>query len=396
MRSSHNPISLNTTIDDHQLSILRRQLLEWFRSNGRRSIPWKLRPDGTRPESGEFLDPYGIWVAEVMLQQTQLKTVLPFWNTWITALPKLVDLANAKQQDVLLLWQGLGYYSRARRIHQTSKILFNLLGSKLSLDPQAWIKDLNGWIALPGIGRSTAGSIISSAFDLPEPILDVNVRRVISRLISRKVIPDRDLWILSEQLLDRNNPRDFNQALMDLGALICTPKKPSCNVCPLQKHCIAFTLDTELVHLFFKPVNKKIPLEVIGVGIVLSKDGKVLIDQRLNDGLLGGMWEFPGGKQEPGELIEVTIARELMEELGIEIEVGPHLITFDHSYSHKKLKFVVHLCFLLSGEPQPIACQEVRWIYTEAFEKYPFPAANAKMISALIKYLREDKSREIS
>ncbi len=145
-----------------------------------------------------------------------------------------------------------------------------------------------------------------------------------------------------------------------------------------------------------KDASKPIPSQVIGVGIVLNQAGEVLIDQRLNEGLLGGMWEFPGGKQEAGETIEATIARELKEELAIEVQVGEQLIALDHAYSHKKLRFVVHICRWIAGEPKPLASQQVRWVKPQGLSEYPFPAANARMIAALINHLRTDKFSKAS
>ena len=168
-----------TNINDIQ-----NDLLIWFSNQGRLGIPWKLKEDGSRPETGEMLSPYGIWIAEVMLQQTQLKVVLRYWKKWMITFPDLLSLAEADEQEVLLVWQGLGYYSRAKRLHKSSKLLVNLIGKNNILDFSFWPVELDQWMALPGIGRSTAGSIISSAFDLPLPILDGNVKRILSRLFA--------------------------------------------------------------------------------------------------------------------------------------------------------------------------------------------------------------------
>jgi A/G-specific adenine glycosylase len=248
-----------------------------------------------------------------------------------------------------------------------------------------WPRTLEGWLALPGIGRSTAGSILSSAFDLPFAILDGNVKRVLARLVASPRPPARELkgfWQLSESLLDPRRPREFNQALMDLGATVCTPRNPSCGACPWQRHCAAYAAGDPTAFPV-KEAPRELPYQVIGVGVVLNGAGEVLIDQRLNEGLLGGLWEFPGGKQEPGEAIEATIARELREELAIEAGVGEQLIVVDHAYSHKRLRFMVHLCTWLSGEPRPLAAQQVRWVRPEQLGDFPFPAANARIIAAL-------------
>ena len=368
---------------------IQNSLLEWFRENGRYWIPWKLKKDGSIPQLGESISPYGIWIAEVMLQQTQLKVVIPYWKKWMKVFPTLSCLAEADLENLLMIWQGLGYYSRAKRIHQSSKILVEFVGKNRDQDPDSWPNQIDKWMSLPGIGRSTAGSIISSAFDLPTPILDGNVKRILSRLlaIERKSIKDeRKLWEFSSLLIERQSPRDFNQALMDLGAIICTPKKPSCSSCPLQNFCVAHTkYDPE--DFPKKEMTKIKPLQEIGIGLVFNQKGELLIDQRLESSSMGGMWEFPGGKKIPNESIEKTIERELKEELGIIVTVGEKLLSFEHAYTHKKLYFTVHICAWISGQPKPLASQKLLWVSPDKLFDFPFPAANTKIISELHKHL---------
>ena len=378
-------------------------LLSWWETEGRRDPaqkPWMFKADGLWPEPDDALDPYGVLVAEVMLQQTQLQVVLPYWQRWLEAFPTLESLAAADEQAVLLRWQGLGYYSRARRLHASSRLLLPLVaevfqgsgaGASAHCMPKPWPRQEEIWLALPGIGRSTAGGILSSAFNSPLPILDGNVRRVLARLMAHARPPMRDqalFWGWSEELIKASpaRARDLNQALMDLGATVCTPRKPQCSACPWQGGCTAYAAGSTDRYPV-KETPRDLPFQVIGVGVVLNQAGEVLIDQRLNEGLLGGMWEFPGGKQEPGEAIKTTISRELMEELAIEVAVGEQLICVDHAYSHKKLRFVVHLCRWTSGEPQPLASQQVRWVHPEDLRQFPFPAANAKIIAALLEHL---------
>jgi len=335
-----------------------------------------FNPAGGWPEADHQLDSYGIWIAEVMLQQTQLAVVLPYWERWMAAFPTVEALAAASLEEVRLMWQGLGYYARARRLHEAVQ---RLVG-------RPWPRSLEEWMALPGIGRTTAGSILSSAFNAPLPILDGNVKRVLARLTAHPRPPARDdalFWSWSEALLDSLRPRDTNQALMDLGATLCTPRQPDCPRCPWQSHCAAYA-SGDPCRWPMTDAPKPLPFQVIGVGVVLNAAGEVLIDQRLEEGLLGGMWEFPGGKQEKDETIATCIARELKEELGIAVTVGEELITVDHAYSHKKLRFVVHLCDWESGEPQPLVSQQVRWVRPEDLGNYAFPAANAKIIAALL------------
>ena len=358
---------------------LSHSLLAWWEVHGRKDPalkPWMFTKDGRWPEPHEHLNVLECWIAEVMLQQTQLAVVLPYWQRWMAVFPTVEALAAASLEQVRLQWQGLGYYSRARRLHEAAQLLLG----------QPWPRTLEGWMALPGIGRTTAGSILSSAFNAPLPILDGNVKRVLARLQAHPLPPARDqalFWSWSEALLDPTRPRDFNQALMDLGATVCTPRKPSCDSCPWRCSCAAYAAGDPSCWPM-TDASKPLPFQVIGVGVVLNAAGEVLIDQRLEEGLLGGMWEFPGGKQEPGESIEACISRELQEELAIAVSVGQELITVDHAYSHKKLRFVVHCCEWLSGEPQPLASQQVRWVRPEELGNYAFPAANARIIEALL------------
>jgi A/G-specific adenine glycosylase len=372
--------------------VLQASLLTWWESHGRRGLdqkPWMVTAAGRWPESGEAIDCFGVLVAEVMLQQTQLVVVLPYWRRWLVAFPDLEALAAADEQRLLLLWQGLGYYSRARRLHQLARQLSrgaipDQPGS-ISAIPPPWPTSLALWQALPGLGRSTAASILSSAFDQPEAILDGNVKRVLARLIAAPVPPARQLaafWRLSETLLDRRRPRSFNQAVMDLGATVCTPRNPRCGDCPWRGWCAAYAAGDPARHPV-KEAPRSVPFQVIGVGVVFDNAGRVLIDQRHEEGLLGGLWEFPGGKQEEGEVITATIERELAEELAIAVEVGEELISLEHAYSHKRLRFVVHLCRWIAGEPQPLASQQVRWVEPAELDAYPFPAANARIIAAL-------------
>ena len=372
-----------------QINDIQNNLLDWFYENGRNWIPWKLKKDGSIPKSGEIISPYGIWIAEVMLQQTQLKVVIPYWERWMKVFPTLTDLAETDLQNVLFLWQGLGYYSRANRIHEASKLLIQCVGFNRDQDPQSWPSGIDQWMSLPGIGRSTAGSIISSAFDLPTPILDGNVKRIFSRLlaIERKTIKEeKKLWEFSSLLISSCSPRDVNQALMDLGTKICIPKKPSCSTCPLQNFCIAYS-KYDPNNFPKKGMTKKNPLQEVGIGLVFNENGELLIDQRLENSTMGGMWEFPGGKKNSDESIEETIEREIREEVGIIVKAGAKLLSFEHAYSHKKIHFTVHFCEWKSGEPKSLASQKLLWVTPEKLFNFPFPAANSKIISELYKHL---------
>jgi len=345
---------------------LRRSLLHWYHHHGR-SLPWRH----TR-------DPYKIWVSEVMLQQTQVNTVIPYYTRWLEQFPTVGVLASADQQEVLKVWQGLGYYARARNLQRAAQVLSVEYEGKFP-------KSLDEAMRLPGIGRTTAGAILSAAFDLPTAILDGNVKRVLARLTGLFCPPNRaqrQLWQVSTALIDPEFPRDFNQGIMDLGATVCTPKNPSCGVCPWQFGCRAYQLNLQST-LPMTEAKAPIPHKRIGVAVIWNEDGQILIDRRRQEGLLGGMWEFPGGKIEPNETVEECIKREIQEELGIEVLVGDRLIIVDHTYSHFRVTLNVHHCRYQSGEPQPIECDEVRWVDLEDLQDYPFPKANEKIIEAL-------------
>lgn len=348
------------------LARMRKALLAWYGANGR-DLPWRRHQE-----------PYPIWISEIMLQQTQVKTVIPYYQRWLERFPTVEVLASAELEAVLKVWQGLGYYARARHLHGCAQVLVEQYDGKF---PQ----ELSAVLALPGIGRTTAGGILSAAFNLPISILDGNVKRVLARLMALSVPPTKalkQLWEFSDQLLDPRHPRDFNQALMDLGATICTPKMPLCPVCPWAQHCQAYSLNLQS-QLPMRETSSPLPHKLIGVAVIWNDQGQVLIDKRPAKGLLGGLWEFPGGKLEPGETYEACIQREIKEELGIEIEVGDHLITLDHTYTHFRVTLNVYHGRHLSGEPQPIECDEIRWVTVDELDQFPFPKANEKIIAAL-------------
>jgi len=345
---------------------LKRSLLVWYTDVGR-DLLWRRCPD-----------PYAIWVSEIMLQQTQVKTVIPYYHRWLAQFPTIEQLASADLQQVLKVWEGLGYYTRARNLHRAAQEIMQHHGGVF---PTA----LNDVLALPGIGRTTAGGILSAAFDQPVAILDGNVKRVLARLVALPVPltkATKQLWQFSEALLDREHPRDFNQALMDLGATVCTPKKPDCNSCPWRTHCQAYNLGIQS-HLPMREPSSPLPHKNIGVAVIWNEQGQILIDRRRPNGLLGGLWEFPGGKIELGETVEECIKREIQEELAIEIEVGDRLITIDHAYSHFRVTLNVHHCRHLIGVPQPLECDEIRWVTLDEIDQFPFPKANAQIIAAL-------------
>ncbi len=330
-------------------------LLRWYERHAR-DLPWRGHPD-----------PYAVWVSEIMLQQTRVETVIPYFLRWMERFPSLRALAAASQQDVLSAWEGLGYYSRARNLHRAAQ---QLLSQGLDQLP-AGRAELE---RLPGIGRYTAGAIASIAFGQDEAALDANIRRVLARVFdvslpARSPQGEARLWALAREVLPPGRAGDFNQALMDLGSAICTPHNPACLLCPINSFCRAYALGIQEQ----RPVlEEKAPVPHITVtAAVLRRDGLVLLARRPASGLLGGMWEFPGGKQEPGESLPQTLEREIREELGVHIEVGQPFGVYHHGYTHFKVTLHAFLCHLSAGEPQALHASELAWAAPATLGDYP-------------------------
>jgi len=324
-------------------------------------------------------DPYTVWVAEIMLQQTQVKTVKPYYAAFMKRFPTVRRLAEADLGDVLKTWEGLGYYSRARNLHRAAAKVVADFGGELPGEVEQLRK-------LPGIGPYTAGAIASIAFGRDEPVLDGNVARVLCRVFVIRRNPAESttrkrLWSLARQLLPPGGAGAFNQALMDLGATVCTPRSPRCDRCPVALPCAARARG-EQARLPRKAPARPLPHHDVVAGII-RKRGRILIDRRKPHGLLGGLWEFPGGKREPGETLEEALRREVREELGIRIRVGRELIVVEHAYSHFRITLHAMECRYLSGRTRAIGCDAFRWVRPEELDRFPFPRANRKILAAL-------------
>ncbi|MBS3907672.1 MAG: A/G-specific adenine glycosylase [Syntrophaceae bacterium] len=310
---------------------IQKKLLHWFKQN-KRDLPWRK----TR-------DPYAIWVSEIMLQQTQVNTAIPYYNHFLKTFPTVRSLARANLSKVLKIWEGLGYYSRARNLHQASRIIANHLKGKIPETP----KDL---LSLPGIGRYTAGAILSIAYNKETPILDGNVKRVLSRLFVVSGHPKKTeefLWPLSESLIPKGSPGAFNQALMDLGSVICTPKNPNCLGCPLKYFCQGY-LSGKPGSYPVRSVKKKVP-HIEAIAAVIQKDGKVLIRQRPPRGLLGGLWEFPNWPIDGGKNLKKYLRLKVKGNFGLKVKCKEPLGTFKQTYSHFKLTLHAYHCQVVDG-----------------------------------------------
>ncbi len=343
-----------------------RALLAWF-DPSRRPMPWR----GTR-------DPYRIWVSEIMLQQTTVAAVVPYYERFLAAFPTVAALAVAPADDVMKLWEGLGYYARARHLHAAARILVARHGGRLpSTAPEL--------AALPGIGLSTAGAIASIAFGRDEPVLDGNVRRVAARLLGMRGDPARPaslraLWDASRRLVLPGHGRETALALMDLGNLVCTPRGPRCAECPLARFCAA-RRDGTADAIPLKARRKPLPHHDIVAGVIEDDRGRILIVRRPDDGLLGGLWAFPGGRREDGETPEGALAREIRDNLGIAIAVGARLGAVRHAYSHFRITLHAYRCRPVRGAVP--ASRDAKWIPASRLAAYALPRTDRKIADLL-------------
>jgi A/G-specific adenine glycosylase len=342
-------------------------LLTWYGRHAR-DLPWRRTKD-----------PYRIWLSEIMLQQTQVATVLPYYRRFLKALPTVKTLAKASEDEVFKLWEGLGYYSRARNLMRAAAVVVGELEGKFP-------DTVEGLMALPGVGRYTAGAIASVAFGRAAPVVDGNVKRVYARLLgirrplNQAAAQDR-LWRIAEELLPARRAGDFNQALMDLGATICRPRQPACDECPIGRLCDARRAG-DADRLPVRMRRKALPHYAIVAGLI-ERRGRYLIGRRPAGGLLGGLWELPGGKVEAGETRAAALQREIREEVGLAIAVGSHVASVYHAYSHMTIDLHVYRCTVSAGRCRPHVHTELKWITPAQFSRYAFPAANRKVFASV-------------
>lgn len=351
----------------------RHRLLRWFETH-QRQLPWR-----------QTRDPYRIWVSEVMLQQTQVKKVRAYYQRFISRFPDIQQLAAADVQEVLKAWEKMGYYARARNLHQAARIIVQHMGGRV---PSEYRK----FRELPGVGDYIGAAVQSLAFNKPYPVVDGNIKRVVSRLflIESPTNTSSSTKHLSErvgQLLDPDKPGLFNQAMMELGATICRPRRPICSDCPVSPFCLAYQ-GGQQHQIPVATKTKTLPQHHIATGVIY-KNNHVLITQRKSSGLLGGLWEFPGGKVRKGETAEEACLREIREEVNLSIEVVGLLARIKHVYTHLRIVMDVFRCRYQSGEVVLRGPVDFRWITIDEIDKYPFPVANHKFIPLLLEPVRE-------
>jgi A/G-specific adenine glycosylase len=346
---------------------IRRGLPRWY-DDHRRPLPWR-----------DTQDPYAIWISEIMLQQTRVETVVPYYRRFIERFPTVETLARAPLGDILKIWENLGYYTRVRNLHKAAGEIAVRFGGRIP-------ERLEEIIRLPGIGRYTAGAILSIAFGRAVPAVDGNVRRVISRLYAiEESVDDGEVREriegLVRTLVPTRDPGRFNQALMELGAVCCTPKSPVCPACPLQDDCRAL-LQGLVHHLPVRGKKKSIPHREVVAAVIHDGEGKILIVQRPPRGLLGSLWKFPGGILNSLEGHAEGLKRIVRDELRLEIGVGSPLTAVKHAYTHFRITLTAFSCTLRDGSPTG---PPWRWAAFDEIEGLPFSRADRLIARSVIR-----------
>ena len=338
------------------------ELLNWFYQN-KRTLPWR-----------RGRTPYRVWVSEIMLQQTQVNTVIPYYKKWIKKYPTLKSFKESNFDDVIKIWEGLGYYSRCHNMFNTAKLINSTFPNKY--------EDL---INLPGIGDYTAKTILAIAFKKNLVGIDTNLERIGYRILGLKTKTKRNQKRVVKYLEENqctNNPGDYNEALMDLGSSLCKASITYCNQCPLKNICKAYASSSPILYPTPK-VRKKIPIYDVAVSVIEYKN-KILITKRLNKNFLPGLWEFPGGKIEKSETALQAIIREVKEETNLTVSNPIFLGNIKHKYSHFGVNISLFISFPKSIKSLNLS-QEYRWIRMKDILNYPLPKANHKMLDILKK-----------
>jgi A/G-specific adenine glycosylase len=343
-------------------ALIRHRLLSWFAKN-KRDLPWRRTSD-----------PYAIWISETMLQQTQVKTVLPYYEKFLKAFPTITALDRAPLRQVLRAWSGLGYYRRAENLKKSAAVLMRRHGGTM---PQ----DYEKLRALPGIGDYTAGAILSIAFQKIYPAVDGNARRVLGRLFN--IADAKQLRAAAEQLISKSNPGNFNQAIMELGATICLPAEPLCLLCPLAAHCRVHNGHGTSKKLM--PQKKLAFRNVTWPLAIIRRGEKILLRRRAKTGLLAGMWELPGGEKASNDGVLTTLRRHL-QEIGPISPIPRGIGEIRHSITYRRIRSPIFLFDLAVNDSIGLPASDWRWVAPAALDRYPASSMTLKAARVLASY----------
>ena len=348
-------------------AILQQSLLKWYDAH-QRDLPWR-----------NATDPYPVWISEVMLQQTQVQTVITYYLRFLEHFPSIAALAQADTDALLRLWAGLGYYSRARNLQKAAQIIVGRFGGKF---PQNYSDVLE----LPGIGRYTAAAIVSIAFGQPYAVLDGNVSRVLARLFkisgdTKSSAVQGRLWKAAQQLLPETRPGDFNQAVMELGATVCSPRQPRCLLCPWTQQCLA--RQQGLQELLPERVRREEVRRSLQAAIVVQHRGRFLIVRRSSQRLLKGFWEFPSTELRQKQSAAKRAARTLAETYGFNVGSVEQLTTVKHAIMTRRIELQVFRARLAPGASSKMNDPDCRWVRLKDMGQYPFAAASQRIVEAL-------------
>ncbi|MEN6437834.1 MAG: A/G-specific adenine glycosylase [Syntrophobacter sp.] len=360
---------------DQVMGAFRDGLLLWF-SRNRRALPWR----------GSY-SPYEVWISEIMLQQTQVKTMLPYYSRWMKRFPDVLSIAEAREDEVLRCWEGLGYYARARNIHKAARVIASEFGGRMP-------RDFDSVRKLPGVGRYTAGAVMSIAYNEDYPAVDANVSRILARVFRicdsvESAQFKEAVWRHASDVLPGGRAREFNQALMDFGAMVCLPGEPSCEVCPISGICGAFAGGVAGKLPVRGRKKSVIPL-VRSAGVLLS-GGKVLARRRPESGLMPNLWEFPGGAAREDETPEAALRRVWHEELGIDLGPVRHLATVKHAHTSYRVTLHAYLC----EADEALEYSEngsLRWVFPRELDTLAFPSAHRRIVEVLLQRLASASS----
>ncbi len=341
-----------------------QRVLVWFDQHGRKNLPWQ-----------KSRTPYRVWISEIMLQQTQVATVIEYFQRFIKHFPDLTTLANAELDDVLTQWAGLGYYSRARNLHRTAQIIQQQYNGKFP-------RDLAALQSLPGIGRSTAGAIMALSMNKHAAILDGNVKRVLSRFHAVAGLPTdpkviQQLWDVAEKYTPEKNIAEYTQAMMDLGATICTRSKPKCNVCPLQKNCVAYQQGNPTQYPN-KKMTKTLPVRAINLLILQNHKGEIFLEKRPPVGIWGGLWSLPECP------VDQNIQQWSAEKYFCKTKTQKILLGFRHTFSHFYLDITPVVIKINSWQPPAMDNNNLVWCDMQQLPNKGLAAPVKKLLKQIL------------